>query len=94
MNSSRLKYEGWLYWLAFLIALGLRIVQLGATPLTDSESQFALQALHLAQGKDTLLGPQPAYILFTSILYRSTSVKKSNRARRLSLPFSLPSTPA
>ena len=72
MNSSRLKYEGWLYWLAFLIALGLRLVQLGATPLTDSESQFALQAFHIAQGNDTLLGPQPAYILFTSFLFLVT----------------------
>lgn len=69
MNSSRLKYEDWLYWLAFLIALGLRIVQLGATPLTDSESLLALQALHIAQGKNILIGSQPAYILFTSILF-------------------------
>jgi len=69
MNSSRLKYEGWLYWLAFLLALGLRIIQLGATPLTDSEAQFALQALHIARGQEALLGPQPAYILFTSIFF-------------------------
>ncbi len=72
MNSSRLKYEGWLYWLAFLIALGLRLIQLGASPLTDLEAQFALQAFHIAQGTDTLLGPQPAYILFTSILFLIT----------------------
>ena len=69
MNSSRLKYEGWLYWLAFLIALGFRLIQLGASPLTDSEAQFALQALHIAQGKQAILGPQPAYILFTSVLF-------------------------
>lgn len=69
MNSSRIKNESWLYWLAFLIALGLRITQLGGTPLTDSESRLALQALHIAQGQETLLGPQPAYILFTSILF-------------------------
>ena len=72
MNSSRLKYEGWLYWLAFLIALSLRLIQLGATPLTDSEAQFALQALHIAQGTDTLLGPQPAYVLFTSVIFLIT----------------------
>ena len=72
MNSSRPKYEGWLYWLAFLIALGFRLIQLGASPLTDSESQFALQALHIAQGKQTILGPQPAYILFTSVLFLIT----------------------
>ena len=69
MNSPRLKYEGWLYGLAFLLALGLRLLQLGASPLTDSEATFALQAFKLAQGKETLLGPQPLYILFTSLLF-------------------------
>ena len=69
MNSSRLKYEGWLYWLAFLIALSLRLIQLGVTPLTDSEAQVALQALQVTQGGNTLSGSQPAYILLTSILF-------------------------
>ena len=72
MTSPRPKYEGWLYWLAFLIAIGFRFIQLGASPLTDSESQFALQALRIARGEDPLLGPQPAYILFTSILFLVT----------------------
>jgi hypothetical protein len=69
MNSSRLKYEGWLYWLAFLVALAFRFIQLGASPLTDSEAQLALQALHMAQGEKPILDPQPAYILLTSILF-------------------------
>ena len=69
MNSPRIKNEGWLYWLAFLLALAFRFIQLGATPLTDSESALALQALHVAQGSQTLLSPQPAYILFTSVLF-------------------------
>ena len=76
MNSSSLKTrpevrrnEGWLYWLAFLIALGFRIIQLGALPLTDSEATLALQALHIAQGKAPLLGPQPGYILLTAVLF-------------------------
>ena len=81
MNSPRLKYEGWLYWLAFLIALGLRIVQLGAAPLTDSEAQLALQALHIAQGKEILIGSQPAYILFTSIIFFIT--ESTNFAARI-----------
>lgn len=72
MNSPRPKNEGWLYWLAFLIALGFRLIQLGAAPLTDSEAGLALQALHIAQGKAVLLGPQPAYILLTSILFLIT----------------------
>ena len=69
MNSSPIKNEGWLYWLAFLIALGFRLIQLGASPLTDSEATLALQALHLAQGQAPLLGPQPGYILLTSVLF-------------------------
>jgi hypothetical protein len=69
MNSSPFKHEGWLYWLAFLIALGFRLIQLGASPLTDSEATLALQALHIAQGKAPLLGAQPGYILLTSILF-------------------------
>ena len=72
MNPSRIKYEGWLYWLAFLIALAFRMIQLGATPLTDSEAQLALQALHIAQGKDIILGAQSAYVLFTSVLFLVT----------------------
>lgn len=69
MNASRLKYEGWLYGLAFLVALGFRLLGLGATPLNDSEAALALQALHISQGASPLLGPQPAYILLTSILF-------------------------
>ena len=67
MNPPRLKNEGWLYGLAFLIALGLRLLQLGTAPLTDSEANLAMQALHIANGTRPLLGPQPAYILLTSV---------------------------
>ena len=69
MNFSRLKNEGWLYGLAFLVAIGFRMIDLGASPLTDSEATLALQALHIAQGKAPLLGPQPGYILLTSVLF-------------------------
>jgi len=69
MNSQLQKYESWLYGLAFLIALGLRLAQLGALPLADSEAASALQALHLAQGLKPALGPQPAYILLTAPLF-------------------------
>ncbi|HJR79747.1 MAG TPA: hypothetical protein VJ821_06730 [Anaerolineales bacterium] len=69
MDSFRLKHEGWLYWLAFLLALGFRLIQLGASPLSDSEASLALQAWRIAQGADPLLAPQPGYILFTSILF-------------------------
>ncbi|HSL46017.1 MAG TPA: hypothetical protein VK897_21465 [Anaerolineales bacterium] len=76
MNSSPIKTgpevrrnEGWLYGLAFLIALGFRFIQLGASPLTDSEATLAVQALQIARGQAPLLGPQPGYILLTSALF-------------------------
>ena len=69
MIHPQIKHEGWLYWLAFLIAVGFRFLQLGASPLTDSEATLALQALHVAQGVNPLLEPQPAYILFTGVFF-------------------------
>jgi len=69
MDSPRIKNEGWLYGLAFFIAIAFRFIQLGAAPLTDSEATLALQALHLAQGQSPQLAPQSAYILFTSLFF-------------------------
>lgn len=69
MTYRHFKYEGLLYTLAFLLALGLRLTQLGAMPLTDIEAAPALQALHIAQGLKPALDPHPFYILFTSILF-------------------------
>lgn len=72
MNSSSLKYEGWLYGLAFLIAIALRFIALGVSPLTDTEATLALQALAIARGESPLLAPQSAYILFTAVLFAIT----------------------
>jgi len=69
MNLTRIKNEGWLYMLAFLIAIGMRTIQLGAFPLTDAEAAPALQALKIAMGSRPELGPQPAYIHFTAFLF-------------------------
>ena len=68
MTHRHFKHEGWLYALAFLLALGLRFIQLGTLPLTDAEALPALQALHIAQGLKPALSPHPFYILSTSIL--------------------------
>jgi hypothetical protein len=69
MTYRHFKHEGWLYALAFLFAIILRFVQLGAMPLTDAEAVPALQALHIAQGLKPALDPHPLYILSTSILF-------------------------
>lgn len=69
MNYRHFKHEGWLYALAFLAAIALRLIQLGAMPFTDAEATSALQALHIAQGLKPALGPYPFYILSTSVLF-------------------------
>ena len=68
MTYRHFKHEGWLYALAFLLALGLRLIQLGVMPLTDLEAAPALQALHITQGLNPTLSPHPFYILFRSML--------------------------
>lgn len=55
--------------LAFLIALFLRLMQLGAMPLTDAEAAPALQALRISQGEDPALDPHPLYIVSTSVMF-------------------------
>jgi hypothetical protein len=69
MRFQLAKYENILYVIAFLLAAVLRFIQLGALPLSDTEAEWALQALHLAQGAQPLLGSQPIYILPTSGLF-------------------------
>ncbi len=69
MDSSRPKYETWLYAIAFLLALGLRVARLGAFPLTDAEAVPALQALQIARGTPSLIGPNSAYALLTGLLF-------------------------
>lgn len=69
MTNRHFKYAGWLYALAFLLALTLRLTQLGAMPLNDAEAAPALQALRIAQGASPALAPHPFYILSASVLF-------------------------
>jgi len=69
MTYRHFKYEGWLYALAFALALAVRLISIGAMPLTDAESAPALQALRLSQSASPTLDPHPLYILSTSVLF-------------------------
>src|SRR5258708_24048829 len=64
-----LRREKALYLLALLIALRVRLLQLGALPLTDLEAKWALQAYAVAQGSPPALGSQTAYILPTALAF-------------------------
>jgi len=69
MRFRNVTHESVPYVIAFILAAALRFIQLGVLPLSDSEAGWALQALHVAQGMRPLLGPQPIYILPTSLLF-------------------------
>jgi hypothetical protein len=69
MNKSKIKTEYIFYWLAFLLAFGLRFYQLGAAPLSNTEAGWALQALGVSHGETIGLGAQPAYIIITGVLF-------------------------
>jgi hypothetical protein len=60
--------------LAFVLALALRFLNLGAFPLSDSEAGWALQSLSLANPSlpsgQLIIGPQPAYIFLTTWLFK------------------------
>jgi len=69
MKAYKITTDNLVYGLAFFLALGLRLFQLGAGPLSDIEAGWALQALGLAHGGAAAMGAQPAYILLTSQLF-------------------------
>jgi hypothetical protein len=69
MKVNKHTTEYGLYWLAFLLAAGLRFYQLGAGALSEAEAGWALQALGVAHGSATALSGQPAYLLLTSLLF-------------------------
>lgn len=68
MNASRLKLEPFLYAIAFLLALTVRLVGANHLPLTDREAELALQSLALARGQAVAVGPHPAYLALTTLM--------------------------
>ncbi len=66
-TSRQLQF--WLYALAFALALTLRLLRLDAWPLTDEEARWAMQSFDLAKGLRPEIGPQPGYVLLTSLAF-------------------------
>jgi hypothetical protein len=69
MRKNQPTLEHAFYALALALAVGLRFLHLGALPLSDFEADWALQALRVAQGLKPALGPNPAYVHLTAILF-------------------------
>lgn len=63
------RNETALFVVAFLIGLMVRLVGLGALPLSDPEAAWALQALGVVGGTGAVLGSNTAYVGLTSALF-------------------------
>jgi hypothetical protein len=83
MSTPKLSLEHLLYLLALALALFLRLLNLGAAPLSDFEATWALQALQAAnpQGAAPQFGAQTAYLALTTPVFFLFSA--SNFAARL-----------
>jgi hypothetical protein len=62
-----------LFLLALAVGLFVRFLNLGKAPLSDFEAGWALQALQVGRGSVNgqllAIGPQPAYVLLTGVLF-------------------------
>ncbi len=87
MNSRRFTLEIFLYGLALILAVCLRLADLGRTPLSDPEATLALQARQISQtvtlttGDHPTLAAHPGYILLTGLVF--ALFKDSNTLARL-----------
>ena len=66
MKSGKLSTEHFFYGLAIILAVGLRFIGLGNTPLSDGEARIALQAVSAFQPGHVISGGQPGYVLLTA----------------------------
>jgi hypothetical protein len=69
INFNRITTEHGLYILAFALATGVRLLHLGAAPLSEFEASWALQALQISRGDIGNIGPNPGYVSLTGLAF-------------------------
>jgi hypothetical protein len=69
MNRKSLTIERVAFALVFLLAAGLRTLNLGGLNLTNFEAAHALEALSIARGGAVVSGADPLYTLLTSLVF-------------------------
>ena len=69
MNQQKLTLEQTLYILIFILALALRLINLGEAPLTENEAHLALQAFQLGGNEQLAFDESPGYILLTGLIF-------------------------
>jgi hypothetical protein len=80
-ERSPITLETTLYALVFVLALGLRLTNLGAAPLSETEASFAMQSFKLARGQPFDISTQPVYVTLTGVIF--TLFKDSTATARL-----------
>jgi hypothetical protein len=84
MPKRTLTVEHALYLAAALLAVALRLIALGAFPLSEFEARWAMQAFDLQRGLPVQIGAQPLYVIFTSLIF---SLAGSSEFSARVLPF-------
>jgi len=69
MRQSQVSSVHLYFILVVALALAVRLANLGAAPLSDSEASWALQALSVAKGESLAIGSQPMYVLWTGLWF-------------------------
>ncbi|MEJ5202407.1 MAG: hypothetical protein WHV66_09255 [Anaerolineales bacterium] len=69
MKKNWWNVEAGLYGLAVLVAVLIRVLRLGAVPLSDGEAVWSLKALELSTGSLQTVGNFPGYVLWTGLLF-------------------------
>jgi len=69
MKEKRITTEEVFYIIAFVVAIGVRLLRLGMAPLSNYEASWALQALDVARGVPSVIGPNPGYIFLNGVLF-------------------------
>lgn len=67
MTRRIFRYENLIYAAVFFLAFALRLAAVSRAPLSDLEAGLALQAMALARGQETVVGPHPAYLALTTL---------------------------
>jgi hypothetical protein len=83
MDKKEFTIEHFLYLIAFLCAMGMRLIGLGDLPLSEYEASWAIQAFQVSQGEALSISGQPAYVLLTGFLF---AIFKSSDAVARFLP--------
>lgn len=69
MKIDKIKTEHVIYCLLFVLALFLRLFNLGDIPLNQPEASLAYRAFDISRGLGVDVAGQPAYVLLTGLLF-------------------------